>query len=216
MVQGAIPLFPFSDPKNYRHAMYQSRRNLAAGDPEAMSRCSGCLFDVDSSTFAVPLLDHPFTVSYPDGKVKYSDSDLEPYFILQIVMINYLSRADGTPLTYRYIPYRDLDGGSVFDAAFYSMAINPLVKAFGSHPERLPDAARPYGGIPYAQSTGIAVMLYLLPRVPLLYKIWPGDDEFPAQANILFDESVNHYLHTEDLAACDTVSRLLIKGHTCL
>lgn len=206
----AIPLFRFSDPKNYRLALDQARRNLAAGEPEQMAAQSGCPFDPVLSVFYVTLLDHPFTVSFPAGSVKYQDTDLEPYFVLQIIMINYLSRADGTPLSYNFVPYRSLDGGAVYADAFFKTAVWPLTQAFGSCPELLVLAAAPYGGIPYPQGTGTGVLLYLLPRVPLLYKIWPGEEEFPAQANILFDATANHYLHTEDLAACDVVTRLMV------
>jgi hypothetical protein len=206
-----IPLSSYSNPKNYALALRQSRDNLAAGDPQVMAKNSGCPFDGLSSSFSVTCLDHPFTVSYPQGTVKYRGTDLEPYFVLQIVMLNYLSRADGTPLAYDYIPYRDLEMGNAYYGAFYKTAILPLSHTFGPQPHRLPEAARPFGGLPHSAGSGIGVMLYLLPRVPLLFKIWPGDEEFPAQANILFDRYANHYLHTEDLAAVDVVTRLLAR-----
>ena len=206
-----IPLTQFSDPKNYQIALTLSRENLAAKSPQKMAANSGCPFFPTSSTFTVVCLDHPFTVSYPHGVVKYKDTDLEPYFVLQIVILNYLARADGTPLSYQYIPYRDLEGGNAFYGAFRKTAIEPLGEAFGHKPDLLCEAALPFGGVRHAQGSGLGVMLYLLPRVPLLYKVWPGDEEFCAQANILFDSTANHYLHTEDLAACDVVTRLLIR-----
>lgn len=207
----AIPLSPFSDPKNYRIALDLSRRNLAAKDPQEMALKSGCPFLQPASAFTVVCLDHPFTVTYPQGVVKYKDTDLEPYFVLQIMLVNYLSRADGTPLSYDYVTYRDLEMGNAYFGAFQKTAIEPLTAAFGPDPEKLLEAAQPFGGVPHSLGSGTGVMLYLLPRVPLLYKVWPGDEEFPAQANILFDRTANHYLHTEDLAACDVVTRLLMK-----
>ncbi|MDW7650817.1 MAG: DUF3786 domain-containing protein [Bacillota bacterium] len=205
----AFPLKSFSDPKNYRLALSVSRKNLAAKDPEEMAAKSGCPYIQPTASFTVVCLDHPFTVTYPEGVVKYRDTDLEPYFVLQIVMLNYLSRADGTPLTYEYIPYRNLEGGNAYFGAFQKTAIAPLAETFGKDPHKLLEAAKPFGGIPYTPGSGTGVVLYLLPRVPLLYKVWPGDDEFAAQANILFDSGLNHYLHTEDAAACDVVTRML-------
>ncbi len=207
-----LPLKPFSDPRNYGMALSVSRNTLAAGDPLLMAARSGCSFDGAASVFAVTCLDHLFNVSYPAGQVRYAGTELEPWFSLQIIMLNYLARADGTPLTYNFIPYRELDGGRVYYDAFHRTAIRPLIAAFGPEPELLPRAAAPFGGIPYSRGSGTGVLLFFLPRVPLLFQVWPGDEEFPPGGSILFDASANHYLHTEDLAAMDLVTRLLIKN----
>ncbi|MEE8541956.1 MAG: DUF3786 domain-containing protein, partial [Desulfobacterales bacterium] len=40
----------------------------------------------------------------------------------------------------------------------------------------------------------------LFPRVPVQLIVWEGDDEFPAAANILFDQTVGAILSPEDIA----------------
>ncbi len=40
----------------------------------------------------------------------------------------------------------------------------------------------------------------VLPRLKLAVIMWAGDDEFPAQAQVLFQESAPHYLMTDGLA----------------
>ena len=49
-----------------------------------------------------------------------------------------------------------------------------------------------------------------LKGIPLTYILW-GAEEFPAVANILYDESASNYLPTEDLAVLGelTTSRLI-------
>jgi hypothetical protein len=39
-----------------------------------------------------------------------------------------------------------------------------------------------------------------LPRVPLAVCLWPGDEEVPAQAAILFDSNAGRHLPTDGLA----------------
>ncbi|MCR3922374.1 MAG: DUF3786 domain-containing protein, partial [Firmicutes bacterium] len=202
-----IPLAKDFDPQNYHVALTVAREKLAAHCPGQMAQQSGCPYHPTEHYFTVTCLNHPFTISYPAGRVTYQGSELLPPFPLQLIMLNYLSRADGASLTYDYISYRQLDGGQTFYDAFYRTAINPLSIAFGQDPQRLLVVAKRLGGVAVPQTSGYAVLLYLLPRVPLLYQIWPGDEELAAQANILFDHTANHYLHTEDLASCDVVSR---------
>jgi len=39
-----------------------------------------------------------------------------------------------------------------------------------------------------------------LPQLPVAVVWWAGDDEFPAKASVLFDETSSHYLPTDGLA----------------
>ena len=213
MTTSAIPLYSYSDPKNYSHVLEMARQELACGSPEDKATRSGCLFDSNLLAFVVTMLNHQFTVSYPKGQIKYSGNDLEPHFVFQLIMLHYLSRADGTPLSHTFIPYRQLAGGGSYERAFLKRAVQPLAQVFGNCPEMLPRAAAPLGGLPYHKKGVSGTLLYLFPRVPLLYRIWAGDEELPAGANILFDSTANHYLHTEDLAAAQNVTELLVKIH---
>jgi hypothetical protein len=207
----SIPLYNYSDPKNYGHVLEMARQELACGSPDDKAARSGCQFNNTLPAFVVTMLNHHFTVSYPAGRVKYLDSNLEPHFVFQLVMLHYLSRADGTPLSHTFIPYRLLAGGTSYERAFQKRAVQPLAEVFGSCPEMLPRAAESLGGMPYRKNNVSGTLLYLFPRVPLLYRIWAGDEEFPAGANILFDSAANHYLHTEDLAIAENVTELLIR-----
>ena len=40
----------------------------------------------------------------------------------------------------------------------------------------------------------------VFPKVPLRLILWQGDDEFPPDASILFDETAGDYLSPEDAA----------------
>ncbi len=207
----AIPLRKYCDPGNYRIALALSRHNLAAGNPVKMAHDSGTAFDPDSSSFKLNCLGHCFNISFPEGNVLHPDTGLVPPVNMQIVILNYLSRSDGTPLSYEYVTYRGLEGGSVYYDAFYRSAIKPLARVFGDSPQEFAAAAALFGGIQVQRGSGTAIVLFFLPRVPLLFQLWPGDEEFSASANILFDATANHYLHTEDLAAMEIVTKLLIK-----
>ncbi len=51
------------------------------------------------------------------------------------------------------------------------------------------------------------------PCIPLQFIFWDGDDEFPAQANILFDKNITDFTHEETvvLIAEEGVDRFLGK-----
>ena len=44
------------------------------------------------------------------------------------------------------------------------------------------------------------MVLWALPRVAVAAVVYGGDEEFPADAKLLFDVSIASYLNTEDIA----------------
>jgi len=53
-----------------------------------------------------------------------------------------------------------------------------------------------------------------LPRIPMTYVLWKGDEEFPATIQLLFDKSVEGYLSLEDIVVVSEMatSRLIALG----
>jgi hypothetical protein len=95
------------------------------------------------------------------------------------------------------ISFKELPDGFIYNAPFSQRVIRPLVAAFGSEPQLLLQAGMGLGGtaVPFGDA---AVEVPALPRVPLTFIIWGGDEEFPASGGVLFDATVSGYLSTED------------------
>ena len=72
---------------------------------------------------------------------------------------------------------------------------------FGSRPGLLLELAPLVGGQQTGELSGdAAVIIQAFPRVPLVLQLWAGDDEFPADGNVLMDRTISDYLSTEDVA----------------
>lgn len=206
-----LPAYEKSDPKNYILALKESRSGFSEKEPQRMAKNSGGTYI--EGKIHIKVLGHNISVIHPQGFVKFSENtDLEPHFILQLIIINYLARSGGEPLTYEFLPYRDFPGGNAFYAAFYQSAIQPLAQNFGRNPERLQALASNLGGEVMETGSSTQILFRFLPRVLLKYIVWPGDEEISAQANVLFDSSAGDYLHTEDLAGAGAyLTELLVE-----
>jgi hypothetical protein len=114
------------------------------------------------------------------------------------VLLDHYTQGKPTPLTGKLIKYKDIPGGNAYEGAFIHRAIEPIAEVFGETPEKLLKAAELLGGnnLKYAEAS---FMVEALKGIPLTYILWRAD-EFPAQVNILYDESASNYLPTEDLA----------------
>lgn len=116
------------------------------------------------------------------------------------MIIYYLHTADGTPLSDRWIGYRELPNGAFYNQAFQGYSGNRLAKIFGELPDKFGEAALALGGWKLPALADYAYAFQPLPRIRLAATLWPGDEDFPAKASILFDASASHYMVTDGLA----------------
>ncbi|MDY6826253.1 MAG: DUF3786 domain-containing protein [Bacillota bacterium] len=167
-------------------------------DPGATAARAAVAYDSGESKFRLPFINHNYSVQYPSGRVTMETGE-EVSKYLAIILLHYLVTANGTLLTGQWIAFRHLPGGQIYIDPFNGRAVKPFLKAFGEKPEDFQQAAKSLGGYQLPLS-GISIAIPVLPRVPICFILWPGDEEMPASANILFDEAASSYLPTEDYA----------------
>lgn len=193
---------------------YQQARDLAAeelaGEPlEKIALRSGfeCL---GPDTLVVPFLDRVYHVTRPafdfaDAAEPSAEIPLQE----QVLILHYLQHSQ-PKLSGKWVAYREIPGAGFYFGAFVKRAVDPLKKVFGSNGEAFQRAAGNLRARPIETgSYGFEFMVF--PFAPIQMILWEGDDEFPAEANILFDESVGTYMSPEDAAwlASLTVYRLM-------
>ncbi len=165
----------------------------------------------------VPFFGVPHIVGHPDGEVSVAGRSV--HVAVRILLLHYLLRADGTALAGEWRRYRELPDGLFYAASFAARAEAPLAAAFGapgaaegSGVDALRRAAALAGGSPLALADA-AFAFTALPRIRLAVLLWAGDDEFAAEASVVFDAAASHYLAAEDLAGLGgQLSRRLLAG----
>ena len=121
----------------------------------------------------------------------------------QVLLLHYLRgswKTRGASPTGEWVAFQDIPDGRFYLDAFQKRAKLPLLKAFGADPERLQDlAAQVFGAVP-VDFGDVSVRVDALPLVPLVLTLWKGDDEFPPEGSLLFDQSISRILSAEDVA----------------
>ena len=132
------------------------------------------------------------------------------------MLLYYLRQADGTPLADHWIGYRELPGGSFYSQAFQGYSGDRLARAFGTTPDLYSKAAPSLDGLRLPALPGLAFAFLPLPRIRLASILYPGDDEFPPRASVLFDAAASHYMTTDGLAllGAGLVGRLIQAGRS--
>jgi len=116
------------------------------------------------------------------------------------MLLYYLVKADGAALAGRWIGFRELPDGAFYNQAFQGYSGGPLARALSTRPAEFERAAAGLDGTPVADLAPHAFRFLPLPRLPLAAALWPGDEDLPGRAAILFDASASHYLTTDGLA----------------
>lgn len=202
---------------NYTAVLEGARREFAGKNTLDMARLSGAALSLypplSWREFTLPCLGRIYRIPWPTGEVtQYATGKAAPTGV-SLVLLHYLVKAGGKPPAGRWIPFNQLWGGGTYFPAFKKRALDPLADYFGKREKLFQELlrdnlfARP-GKEPRTN------LIMALPRLPLLARLDPGDREVPPRCTLLFDETANDYLVTEDLAALgeNLAARLLRWG----
>lgn len=147
----------------------------------------------------IPYLGNTYTLTVHNDTISFDDVSGPPKIPDQVLLLHYLITARGVPVGDEWITFREVPSGPFYYAAFVKRAILPLGKCFGARPSLFDEVGQVIGQV--SPSPGDkALKILALPRVPVVLSLWSGDEEFPPEANLYFDQSIASYLPTEDIA----------------
>ncbi len=188
------------EPGPYMMAFEQSLAAFNQRDPREMARHGGGRYDCETSAIILTSLGEELGVSFPCGTVAFRDTDLRLPWAWELIVLNYLGRADGIEPSGDMVAFRELEGGRAFHQAFTRYTISRLARlAVEDNLETARRACLNLGG-ELLDIGDVGARVPFLPRFPVTVILWAKDEEFDASANILFDSTANHYLHTEDVS----------------
>lgn len=193
---------------------YVNARNIAVQELSGISLAdiaqrSGFSNDGENR-LTVPFLDRTYRVTLP-GFVftDAADGSKEVPLQEQVLILHYMQNhppAAGDPqptgapsANGKLVAYREIKDASFYFGPFTNRAITPLKKVFGDNPEAFKKTAPLLSGKPVADGD-VGFEFLPFPNIPIRMILWQGDEEFPAEATILFDPTVEKIISAEDIA----------------
>lgn len=182
--------------ESLRPRIEAARRELVACDAADVARRAGLA--VRNGRLDLTLLDSSYSIGWPDLSITFRDGTDCPEELVLLVL-DYLVRADGSVPTGEWIGFQELPDGAFYRHAFQGYSGDRLVRDLTADIDRFRRAARALDGEPLPMGDA-AFAFRVLPHVPLAVVWWDGNDEFPANATVLFDRVAGAYLPTDGLA----------------
>ena len=143
--------------------------------------------------------DREVLIDWPSLQAEYQDDG--PCSTFDTAMLLYfIITADGSPAAGRWISFRELPDGGFYHQAFQGYSGNRIATAFGGDPAAFTRACEALDGEPIADLSPHAFAFHPFERLALAAALWPGDEELPGTATVLFDASASRYLPTDGLA----------------
>jgi len=191
---------------DYKQAKELGVKQLLEKNPDLVARFSGAEIQRDREgqmSLFLHFQNQRVVVTWPGFRFRNEESQEDLPIQQQILLLHYLHGAwasSGPAAAGEWISFQEVPDGRFYMDAFNKRAKIPLVQAFGAKPDLMVDLAKKlYGAKPFDQGD-FSVVVRALPLVPVALILWRGDDEFPAEGNLLFDKTVPRILSAEDIA----------------
>ncbi len=195
-----------SKQKNYQQSFDLACASIKKMNLEERARRAGADYQKGKQTEEITIyfFSEPYHIRFPRIEF-FSPSKKVVSLVTRILLLHYLIRADGNPLTGKWVAYKDIPGGLLYAGVFARRVTEPLQRKFGKSAKTFREAGVKSGGEP-VEVGDASFILRAFSRVPLQYVLWEGDEEFPPSAQLLFDACVDHYLSLEDIVVLGQVT----------
>ena len=187
---------------NYRVAYDKGWQDLKQKDPADVARNMQAQYLPTKQQIIVPFLNENYIVDLGKETMVCENDGETPTIEAAILVLHYLSFFQSTAaVAGRWVSLKEIpNGGMLFYPAFHKEAICGLIKAFGHQTGAFQECVAILGGQP-AKFGDVSASFPVFPKTPLCVTLWEGDEEIPANATMLFDPSIEHFLHIESIIA---------------
>lgn len=190
---------------NYEHALRIGLEAFERKDPGRIAEKARAEF-VDRCV-VLPHLDRRIALNLDSRRFTIRETGQEVTTWLAILALHYLNNADGGQPTGKLKHFREFKEGHFYEPAFNRQTKDILISAFGQNPEPMITAGKRLGG-KILETGDAAVELAYFPCLPITCILWRGDEEFPAEASVLFDETAERFFSAEDMAVAGQMAVL--------
>ncbi|MBR6801529.1 MAG: DUF3786 domain-containing protein [Eubacteriaceae bacterium] len=169
--------------------------------------------ECDGEKIYITYYSRKYFIDLTDGyiaEVGHSENEVPFGPLMSIYHLFYFSKPHAK-VRGEFVPFRNVKNASPFAPNFEKSVREGLAAKFDGKKDLLISACEKLGGRKIPQGD-VGYIFYAFEEImPVMMVFWDGDDEFPAQANILFDADITDFLHEETVCCIggDLIDRLV-------
>ncbi|MFN2353720.1 MAG: DUF3786 domain-containing protein [Desulfopila sp.] len=200
--------------ENVDMAMQQLQKEVAATDLRAVAQQLGGTYN--NGRLTLKILGKSFSID--DNGDIHTLIHANPWVVIPVY--NYILRGGKRQISGRWVPLRELPNGKEYHRLFGQRCEKPMKNLADNHPGLFEDIIRLFDAhhVDKHFSSDISVVLYPLPKVPMLICYWYADGEMDSDLHLFFDETADDYLDGNSLNSIGsgfvTMLEKLIQQHS--
>ncbi|HUL00055.1 MAG TPA: DUF3786 domain-containing protein [Nitrospirota bacterium] len=133
-----------------------------------------------------------------------------PWFM--IPLLHYILFSKGNSPSGRWVPFRELENSMSWNPLFERKCERPLKCIADTQADLFEDLISIFSGMSYgnAFTSDISVILYPLPKLPMMICYWKPEDDMESKLHLFFDDTADKNLLIESIySTCMGIIRML-------
>lgn len=163
---------------------------LAKAAPGEVCRNGRCRFDTVGKWYSLDIWGEEYVIDCIGHRIERSSTvDSDPHEFFSLFVMYYLLLPQDIKTSGEWISEKDLPGGTTFFRGPHRIPTETISGRFGNDLEALRECCQKLGGT--AIGLGDASFRFdIAPDIPVAVVYWQGDEDFPAEAGLLYDRSI--------------------------
>ena len=169
-------------------------QELEGSDPENVCRRALCKYDNDRNSYMVSVWGEDYLVNPSSLIIKrlgLRSADIDD--LLGLFIIYYLLKCKNVEVENDWISEKDMPGGVTFFRGPHAIPTELISNKYSGMIDKFNQRCQLLDGQALDMADS-ACSFSITPRIPVAVLLWDGDDDFPAEAKILFDRTITEHL----------------------
>ena len=174
---------------------------LCQQDPKDVCRRALCEYDDVNKSFALSVWGDEYRIFPHRSEIDCMSKNvqgLHDYFHLFIV--HYLLKSKEVAIQNEWISEKDIPGGATFFRGPHEIPTSLISLRFKNNVDAFNERCRELHGI-HLNMADSSYVFEITSRIPVAVLYWAGDNEFPAEAKILYDRTITGHLSPDIIYA---------------
>jgi len=133
-------------------------------------------------------------------------SEIHLHSWVTIPILSYILNCKGVPVSGKWVPFRELEGGKTWYRLFGQTCEKPLKKVADTYTDLFNDMLHIFNGrqVEKHYQSDISLVLHPLPLVPILICYWKPEEGLESNLNVFFDSKSEENLNIEAIYTLGT------------